>query len=1643
MPAQPPVLDSRALEDILARLRALAAAHVPEWKPPAEGDAGVALQRIFARLTELALQRLNQVPEKNLLAFLQTMGVSLIPPSPAGVPLTFNLKAGTGPTLVPQGTQAGTLPGASQSAVLFETTEDLNVLPAQIAQAFTMDPLWDRYTDCTSLLAGQSVSGFRPMAGARRMPHVLRLGHSALLDFAGATVDLEPAGSSLGSALQAFFQNLQWQCSIGGVIQSLSPLGAIATILRSAAAAGDTRLTLVSAAGFTIGDTLTIRAGAASVSVKVAGLEAGNVVRLIAPLSIAFPAGAQVTSNPFLRLPVPGQVDSTMLRGPSPVAWLQTGVTSRWIEAVLPAPVTDLAPGEGLGLRDLRLRVSADGLLPDFAFNNNAPLDVTKESFPFGNAPQVGSTLYIGSREAFSKPGVQVTLHADVQPAPPPSLIWEYWNGDSWSRIPNAAVGAGAARTTGPTIDGDGTRGFTVDGAIEIPRPTDISPAGLYGVTAGWFRVRIESGAYSGVPDVHKFSVKTDSAIAAGSTATSLTLADANFAGTGAVLQIGDDNATKEVVMVVAEGGTGAPSVASIAPALRQPHPAGTAVHQRGASAPLAVLRDAVRVGQDKNLPNTFIVNTAAGIEPGDILMIDDPGRREFAVVTDVQPAFYDIFLQASVPTPTATGPVVSPRATGSVLRSDILVGNIETQFNPTVLFPFILGYIITARDRLLFEHAANVNVRRVTSAYFVGFAGATPLDFQSPFYPFGQQPGPSNILYFGVTTGLPRVLHIDVGVEMTSPNVTLQWEILGANGWQAVTPAAVQTDDFVRTGDIVIPPQTYAPGEVNGKSSYWLRVRLASGNYGLPTDYVAVDPADPSKGFTVKPGTASLNPPVIRKLTLGYEARGTPTVVTQDGFTLLDQTPPLESGSIVPFRSVADPGLDVYADAEPAFYVGLTAAPPGEAATLFIATPPSAFSGSVLPEPRGNQVSSAELPPLRWEYFSGAGWQSLTVFDGTNSLTESGTLELLIPEDMAPLARFDSNARYWIRALSAANDPSTTQRIQGVYLNTVPAIQAITTSNEIAGSGSGQPSQALRLTRSPVLPGQRILVREAEPPSDVELAAIVQAEGPDAIETRRNAVTGETETWVTWSEVPNFLRSAPNSRHYTLDRLTGTITFGDGAQGMIPPRGTNNVSASYQAGGGSAGNQPAGAAAQIKSVVSGVASVTNPVAADGGGDVETAAMVEGRGPQTLRHRGRAVSAGDLEWLAREAAGTRVARAKCIPNVNRDLRYEPGWATVLIIPAGTEGKLSPSSQLIGEVEDYLAARAFAGLAQSTPARISVTGPGYIQVSVEAVVVPREITRAEEVKRQVIAAIAAFFHPLTGGPLGTGWEYARDVYESEVYQLLEGVPGLAYVKSLRLIPHIAQHWLSFASPVPLMLDLPEFSAVISPAGDKACLLAEPLAAGSSARAAVKGFKEGDRITKVQDLTVVSASGASLRVAPFGSDGVGFPVGSIVRTYDGNEETRLTTAIRRSRTGLSQIQVDSPDFAAQRRPGDRLTVFYPFPMTVSSVSLTAAPSVVLGIEAYEIDGALAPGTLLATLDNRVRLPLVDGLPANQPFASFTLAGFSTGDTVILSRRDGRFTAAPATVAGIAPAGSVVYLDDNFLVYPGPHRISMEAV
>ena len=44
-----------------------------------------------------------------------------------------------------------------------------------------------------------------------------------------------------------------------------------------------------------------------------------------------------------------------------------------------------------------------------------------------------------------------------------------------------------------------------------------------------------------------------------------------------------------------------------------------------------------------------------------------------------------------------------------------------------------------------------------------------------------------------------------------------------------------------------------------------------------------------------------------------------------------------------------------------------------------------------------------------------------------------------------------------------------------------------------------------------------------------------------------------------------------------------------------------------------------------------------------------------------------------------------------------------------------------------------------------------------------------------------AALAAFMHPLTGGPEGKGWPFGRNVYVSEIYDILDRQRGVDYVK----------------------------------------------------------------------------------------------------------------------------------------------------------------------------------------------------------------------------------------------------------------------
>lgn len=171
-----PRLDARTFDDLVAEVQAAARRRVPGWEP-AEGDPGFALRAIFAHDLELVLARLNRVPDKSLVAFLDLLGISLMPPSPAAAPVTFTL-APDGPAAgpVPAGTQVATAQTETTQAVVFETADDLVVTAAQVAAAFSVDPEHDRYADQTEAVTGAEGIVFHPFAGDRPIPHLIHLG---------------------------------------------------------------------------------------------------------------------------------------------------------------------------------------------------------------------------------------------------------------------------------------------------------------------------------------------------------------------------------------------------------------------------------------------------------------------------------------------------------------------------------------------------------------------------------------------------------------------------------------------------------------------------------------------------------------------------------------------------------------------------------------------------------------------------------------------------------------------------------------------------------------------------------------------------------------------------------------------------------------------------------------------------------------------------------------------------------------------------------------------------------------------------------------------------------------------------------------------------------------------------------------------------------------------------------------------------------------------------------------------------------------------------------------------------------------------------------------------------------------------------
>lgn len=320
------------------------------------------------------------------------------------------------------------------------------------------------------------------------------------------------------------------------------------------------------------------------------------------------------------------------------------------------------------------------------------------------------------------------------------------------------------------------------------------------------------------------------------------------------------------------------------------------------------------------------------------------------------------------------------------------------------------------------------------------------------------------------------------------------------------------------------------------------------------------------------------------------------------------------------------------------------------------------------------------------------------------------------------------------------------------------------------------------------------------------------------------------------WYFVPDFLLSEqdysniksntiPPLKCFTIEKVTHKLRFGDGTYFVIPPKNAEIVCQSYQIVKGD--EVRTGENTIKKLIISDPSIILDPPkipffkfnnatkvnldpdedikkieneSTKGGQYVFTLEDVWTNGLQSIWEPYRAVTASDYEYLVTQVFNQqqisqlpqdRIRRANAISKRNLEISLfdiKEGEISIIIIPfptSETDTTPGPTPELIKKVHQFLDER------RLLATRHHIVGPDYVDIPIEMTVYRKSNTNSDALKITIEHEIKKLLNPLTGGVDEKGWPFGRDIYPSELYQLLENLDGVDHVVSLSIKKQINQ------------------------------------------------------------------------------------------------------------------------------------------------------------------------------------------------------------------------------------------------------------
>ncbi len=410
----------------------------------------------------------------------------------------------------------------------------------------------------------------------------------------------------------------------------------------------------------------------------------------------------------------------------------------------------------------------------------------------------------------------------------------------------------------------------------------------------------------------------------------------------------------------------------------------------------------------------------------------------------------------------------------------------------------------------------------------------------------------------------------------------------------------------------------------------------------------------------------------------------------------------------------------------------------------------------------------------LRFEAWTGERFEPVRTVDLTRNLLHPGAMLLYLPRPLPEHSLFGVSG-FWLRLSRSSylENRGGWPWVNRVALNLVEAVQRERAQEEVFSTGAYEANKTLTLLNHPALEVQ-VWVDEVEGLAVADAERLAQ-ELPGRVRLERDDRV-VVHCWVLWERRGDLALAAEDERCYQLDPYAGTIRFGDGVRGRVPPQGDENIRVSYCFGGGTWGNRPAGSVNDLVGALPRISQVKNLTPMSGGTDRFSPEKVDSIGNKRLRHRNRAAGARDFEEIVAQDF-PQARHVKCFPGRDGGGNYAPGHVSVVVEGCDLDSQ---------RVTDDLCERIYSALSQqcdcvlAEEGRLHVVGSTVITVNSTVSVEMEDPDLGASTQQAIVRRLEEL--------INGRWreqDIGRQLRIAQVWQTVRDTPNVRLVRSILL------------------------------------------------------------------------------------------------------------------------------------------------------------------------------------------------------------------------------------------------------------------